>query len=220
LKCIDRSIVLASETRAGRGFPTNSIDRSHFFSYKEHHHVVTDAQNHKTTNFSHRRTRFESLESRLCLSGCGISGTVYDARFALPDNHQPLAGVHLFVDVNDSGVFDGDDPWTISNGNGDYSFQGLEPTSYPAEFTVYETAPIGYTATTPQVGYQTVSFSEEGNATDIDFGNTPDSSIVDLFVLADDTDTFSTEIAPALNRLNLTIYRVTVSFRDSRTGIL
>ena len=111
--------------------------------------------------------------------------------------------MHLFVDVNDNGAFDGNDPWTISNGNGDYSFQGLEPPSYPAEFTVYETVPTGYSATTPEAGYQTVMFNQEGNGTDIDFGNTPNSSRVDLFVLADDTQTFSGEIAPVLDLFDL-----------------
>jgi len=79
------------------------------------------------------------------LNDCGNRGTVYDDRFDAPPHvdYQPLAGVHLFIDVNDSGVFDGDDPWTISNGNGDYSFQGLEPGRYPAEYTVYESVPEG-----------------------------------------------------------------------------
>jgi hypothetical protein len=64
--------------------------------------------NHKRLNLSHRRTRFESLESRLCLSGCSISGTVYDARFDPPPDvdYQPLAGVHLFVDVDGAHLLD------------------------------------------------------------------------------------------------------------------
>ena len=111
---------------------------------------------------THRHTRFESLESRLCLSGCSISGTVYDDRFDAPPDvdYQPLAGVHLFVDVNDNGVFDGDDPWAISDGNGDYLFEGLEPASYPKEYTVYETVPEGYTLTTPAGGYHTVTVKQ------------------------------------------------------------
>ena len=146
--------------------------------------------NHKPLNLSHRRTRFESLESRLCLSGCSISGTVYDDRFEPPDELPPLAGVHVFLDANNSEDFDEGDPWTISNGDGYYSFDGLEPASYPAEYRVYETVPDGYTLTTPEVGYHTVTFNQEGSATDKDFGNIPNSSKVDVFILCDDTASF------------------------------
>jgi len=142
----------------------------------------------KRQNVTHRRTRVESLESRLCLSGCDISGTVYDARFSVGE--QPLAGVHLFVDLNDNDIFDAGDPWTISDGNGDYLFQGLEPASYPAEYTVYETVPEGYTLTTPAVGYHTVTFNQEGSAAEKDFGNTPNSAKVDIFALGDDMGSF------------------------------
>lgn len=129
--------------------------------------MLLPTRKHLTTlqpqTVTHRRTRFESLESRLCLSGCSISGTVYDARFDPPPDvdYQPLAGVHLFVDVNENDVFDADmDPWTISDGNGDYLFEGLEPASYPAEYTVYEMVPEGYTLTTPAVGYHAVTFNQ------------------------------------------------------------
>ena len=114
--------------------------------------------NHKRLNLSHRRTRLESLESRLCLNGCSISGTVYDARFSVGE--QPLAGVQVFLDDNTNGVWDSGEAWTISDGNGEYSFQGLQPGSYPAEYTVAQTVPEGYTLTTPALGYHTVTFNQ------------------------------------------------------------
>ncbi len=155
----------------------------------------------KRQNVTHRRTRVESLESRLCLSGCDISGTVYDARFSVGE--QPLAGVQVFLDDNTNGVWDSGEAWTISDGNGEYSFQGLQPGSYPAEYTVAQTVPEGYTLTTPALGYHTVTFNQEGSATDKDFGNTPNSAKVDIFALGDDTGSFENTISAALSLFKL-----------------
>jgi len=115
--------------------------------YKEPYYVVTNSQkpqNHKTTkpqNHTRRITRFESLESRLCLSGCDISGNVYDARF--DPGEMPLAGIRIFLDDGD-GIWESGEDWTISDGSGNYSFSDLQPPSYPAEYTVAQVEPEGY----------------------------------------------------------------------------
>ena len=131
--------------------------------------------------------RFESLESRLCLSGCDISGNVYDARFN--PGEQPLSGVQVFLDLDQDGEWADPEPWAISDENGDYSFEGLQPPSYPFTYTVAETVPAGYIVTTPVSGTHSVTFNQEGTVTDKDFGNTPGlgTQKVDVFFVCDAT---------------------------------
>lgn len=144
-------------------------------------------KNHKSQNHSRRLTRVESLESRLCLSGCDISGIVYDARFSVGE--QPLAGVQVFLDLDQNGEWADPEPWTVSDGNGDYSFDGLQPPSYPFTYTVAQTAPAGYAVTAPASGTHSVTFNQEGAVIDKDFGNTPGvgSQKVDVFFVCDAT---------------------------------
>ena len=116
----------------------------------------------------------------------------------------PLSGVRVFLDDGD-GIWESGEDWTISDGNGDYSFSDLQPPSYPAEYIVAQTEPARYEVTTPASPHtHTVTFGSEGDATDKDFSYTPNlPDKVDVFVLSDDTYSFDSEVSWVLRLFDL-----------------
>jgi len=64
------------------------------------------------------------------------------------DSGEPgLAGVTIFLDLNDNGVLEENEPSQITNGQGHYIFSGLEAGTY----VVREVVPTGYQQTYPPV---------------------------------------------------------------------
>ena len=132
-----------------------------------------------------QRARFELLEPRLCLSGTAeIYGAAY---FGEDPNTQPLAGIKIFLDENENGLWEQGESWKITNGDGEYSFTGLEANVY----RVTEVVPEGYTLVDPVNGYHTVELADAQIEEDVDFehgGNM--ASMVDVFILIDNTGSF------------------------------
>ncbi|MBN1846592.1 MAG: choice-of-anchor L domain-containing protein [Sedimentisphaerales bacterium] len=78
-----------------------------------------------------------------------------------------LGGVTIYLDLNDNGVFDTGEPFTITATDGSYSFSGL--TQYDT-YTVREVVPTDYVQTAPQATYFTVEVGTD-QTLNLDFGN-------------------------------------------------
>lgn len=126
------------------------------------------------------------LETRLCLNGTAeIHGMKYDASF--DPGEQPLAGVKVYLDSNTNGQWDENEPWAITDGEGEYVFEGLDAGLY----AVAEAVPSGYEQTFPASGSHTVNLTAGTTAENIDFGNMPTiPEKVDVFMLGDGTGSF------------------------------
>ncbi|MBN2375102.1 MAG: choice-of-anchor L domain-containing protein [Sedimentisphaerales bacterium] len=86
-----------------------------------------------------------------------------------------LAGVTIFLDLNNNGTLDTNEPFTLTATDGSYSFTGLD---LYQTYTVREIVPTGYVATT---GPFTVEVGED-QTLNVDFGNTaaPEENYPDL----------------------------------------
>ena len=79
-----------------------------------------------------------------------------------------LEGWTIYLDLNNNGVLDADEPSQVTNARGDYWFMGLDPGAY----TVDEVQQEGWAQTYP--GEPHVVFVERGQSLEgIDFGNAP-----------------------------------------------
>ena len=124
-----------------------------------------------------RRARFELLESRLCLSGTAeIHGMAY---FGEGINAQPLAEVKIFLDDNENGSWEQDESWTLTNGDGEYSFVGLDADTY----RVAEVVPDGYVLVDPVSGYHMLELSAEQIEENVNFEHDRIVSMVDVFIV-------------------------------------
>lgn len=87
----------------------------------------------------------------------------------------PLAGVTIYIDVDNDGVFNPDDPSTVTGLTGAYEIAGL----LPGTLTIREVPPPGYYQTFP-VGFapHTVTLASGDVASDLNFGNAPLAPIV------------------------------------------
>ena len=78
-----------------------------------------------------------------------------------------IAGVNIYLDLNNNGELDTDEPVRLTDADGQYSFTDLEPGSY----TVREVVPTGFTQTAPIDGQLTVDLAAGETETDQNFGN-------------------------------------------------
>jgi len=78
-----------------------------------------------------------------------------------------LPGWTIFLDLDESGGLNGDEPWTLTNAVGQYLFEDLEPGTY----TVAEVLQDGWVQTFPVIGFHQVTVSDGLPAGNINFGN-------------------------------------------------
>ncbi len=94
-----------------------------------------------------------------------------------------LANRTVFFDLNDDGFHQVDEPFTISDGLGQYSFSDLEP----ADYKVSARLPAGWVPTVP--GGTAIVTVAPGNTTTQNFGSRPlPSSIAGVVWMDDDLD--------------------------------
>jgi protocatechuate 3,4-dioxygenase beta subunit len=100
-----------------------------------------------------------------------ISGQVFNDLNGngIKDPGEPgLAGWTVFVDLNNSGVLEANDPRAVTNAQGNYSLAGLAPGTY----VLREVLQTGWTQTAPAAGFQTVTIDDiSSRVTGIDFGD-------------------------------------------------
>ena len=78
-----------------------------------------------------------------------------------------IEGVNIYLDINNNGELDTNEPVQETDANGQYSFTDLEPGSY----TVREIVPEGFTQTAPIDGQLTVDLAAGEIVDDQNFGN-------------------------------------------------
>ena len=78
-----------------------------------------------------------------------------------------LAGVNIYLDLNDNGELDPNEPSQLTDADGQYSFFDLEPDTY----TVREVIPDGFSQTAPVDGQFTVDLVGGEVVEDQNFGN-------------------------------------------------
>ena len=79
-----------------------------------------------------------------------VGGTVYIDRNRdgqLTIGEAPLPGVSVFLDLNNDGQQNGNEPVAVTDANGNYVFNNVTPGTYQ----VIETQPAGYGSTTPNI---------------------------------------------------------------------
>jgi uncharacterized protein (DUF2141 family) len=104
------------------------------------------------------------------------SGTVYldsNGNGVQDAGETGLAGWYTYIDVNDLGYYVSGDPYSLTDANGNYSFQGLAPGSYLIR--VYSQS--GYTTTQGSEGW-TATVNATTNSVGADFGETPATGTV------------------------------------------
>jgi len=96
------------------------------------------------------------------LPTASIDGNVSSATGA------PLAGQHLWLDLNNNGLYDPGEPTATTDSSGNYFFVNL-----PAEnYTVRQYASPGESVTTPSTGDQTIAVAEGQTVTGANFEDT------------------------------------------------
>jgi hypothetical protein len=117
------------------------------------------------------------------VNASGGIGNTDDGSAAYEAYESGIAGVRVFVDMDNDGVFDAAEPAAVTNGSGNYSITNL----YNGTFTVRvdtSTLPASHVQThdlTSPLTDHTASVVLSGaNRTDVDFGYRNDSSIGDL----------------------------------------
>jgi hypothetical protein len=106
-----------------------------------------------------------------------IAGKVFfDANWnrQLDPPEQGIAGISIYLDKNNNGVFDSGDVSATTDATGAYKFSDLEP----GQYVVREIVPKGIFVTTPPSGFATVVVSSN-SVSSLDFGN-QDSVVTQL----------------------------------------
>jgi len=134
----------------------------------------------------------------ISVRNCSATGTKWrDDNFnGTRDNGEPgLAGWTFWVDYDDDGVIDANEPSGVSGPTGAYTISGINPTGsgYPSNvsYRIHEKAPngvTGYTCTYPGIAtlgggvdghgcYWSATFATSGNQAGFDFGNAPPADL-------------------------------------------
>ncbi|MEO0836200.1 MAG: SdrD B-like domain-containing protein, partial [Cyanobacteria bacterium J06642_3] len=117
---------------------------------------------------------FTSTDGLLAsFGGVDANGDSEESQSALEPT---IPGVTVFLDLNENGVLDEDEPSQVTDANGDYIFDNLQP----GTFTVREIVPDGFTQTAPSSGEFTVTLGEGEIVGDLNFGNVADTSEPEL----------------------------------------
>jgi streptogramin lyase len=106
-----------------------------------------------------------------------LNGTVFldlNDNGTLTAGERGLGGRTVFIDTHDDGVLHADDPQTITNAFGFYSFTVVTPSTYKVELVTYP----GDTATSPKS--TTISLGQFTTSTTANFGLQPGSSVLPL----------------------------------------
>ena len=130
----------------------------------------------------------------------GLSGTNGGNNTTTTYLEDGLAGVQIYLDLNNNGILDNEEPVTITSDDdpntpdidetGNYQFDNLNADTY----IVREVIPVGYDQATPQQGYHSVVINDETPITGINFGNVVTQSQPNLFVgTADDDNLIGTD---------------------------
>ena len=84
------------------------------------------------------------------------------------DSNEPgLPGLTIYVDENDNGTFDEDEPYRITNDSGEYAFLDLSPGTYRLE----EIQQTGWGQSAPSSGTHVATLSFDEIIEDLNFGN-------------------------------------------------
>lgn len=91
------------------------------------------------------------------------------------DEGEPgLSGWQIYVDRDEDGMLDADEPFAVTTGDGSYTIAGLLPGTYQ----VREVSQNGWYQTYPsETAYHTATLAVDEDATDIDFGNAPTKTL-------------------------------------------
>lgn len=89
-----------------------------------------------------------------------------------------VSGVTVYIDLNENGTLDDDEPSQVTDENGEYVFEGLAAGTY----TLREVVPAGFTSTTGEV---TIALGEGETIENVDFGNISDEELAMLNVEPD-----------------------------------
>ncbi|MEO1005788.1 MAG: VWD domain-containing protein, partial [Cyanobacteria bacterium J06638_38] len=85
-----------------------------------------------------------------------------------------LEGITIYLDLNDNGLLDDNEPFEVTDENGEYVFEGLAAGSY----IVREILPDGFIQTTPVDGQFTINLEEGDVFDEANFGNTGDTLLL------------------------------------------
>ena len=78
-----------------------------------------------------------------------------------------LSGITVYLDLNNNGTLDGNEPSQVTDNRGVYHFTSLEPGSY----IVREVMPTGFKQTAPADGFVSVTLGTDETVNNINFGN-------------------------------------------------
>lgn len=129
------------------------------------------------------------LNAATCLENIAfstVSGTVWsddNGNGQRDSGEAGLAGWTVYVDLNDNGVMDVDDPSAVSGAGGAYEIQVFEA---PGSYVVREVVKPNWELTFPSSGRHIITIVDRGDAiTGIDFGNHPEPGSVTGFKFHD-----------------------------------
>jgi hypothetical protein len=105
-----------------------------------------------------------------------ISGTIYEdpnATGLSPTTQNPVSGDTVFLDLLDNGVLEPNEPISITDVKGDFSFSGLGDGTYRVEAIASNEEHIA----DPIAAFQDVTISGGSAVTGINFGQTPNNEV-------------------------------------------
>jgi len=111
------------------------------------------------------------LPSSRASSTSTITGVVFDdlnGDGMWQEGEPTLEGMRVYLDVVGSGEFAENKPWTVSDENGQFHFDGLAPRSYRVQVVPHRL----YAVTAPEIGFHEVQLQPETTAS-VTFGCKP-----------------------------------------------
>ncbi|MCU0795680.1 MAG: carboxypeptidase regulatory-like domain-containing protein [Akkermansiaceae bacterium] len=123
------------------------------------------------------------INGGLDLNGSGTISTSDDGSAVYEIYEAAIANVRVYIDVDNDGIFDANEPSAITSSTGAYTIGGLyqgsfvvrvDPTTLPASY-------IGtYDLTSPVTDHRAIVVLSGANRTDVDFGYRNDANLGDL----------------------------------------
>ena len=103
---------------------------------------------------------------------------VIDGEESQSSLEEVVPGITIYIDLDNDGELDEDEPSQFTNENGEYIFEGLAAGTY----TLREVTPDGFTSTTEEA---IITVGESETIENVDFGNISDEELAMLNVEAD-----------------------------------